>query len=102
MRARALACNALMLSCCGCDLIMLACLLGKRPAQGCDATHTRFDDLDFSAPVSAPVTTTRLAGSSHSMAKYLPPKDHKTALRFLPKKVQRSLNAVKEESEDSD
>jgi hypothetical protein len=101
-------------------------LAATRAANAHTGLSLAFDDLDmFSAPDtssgsklvsttdgsgkkvkmlahSKAASTKDIAGSSHSKAKYLPPKAHKTALRFLPKKVQRSLNAVKEESEDSD
>ena len=101
-------------------------LAAQRAANAHTGLSLAFDELDmFTAPdtssgsklVSATngsgkkvkmhahskaASTKDISGSSQSKAKYLPPKAHKTALRFLPKKVQRSLNAVKEESEDSD
>jgi hypothetical protein len=96
-------------------------LAAARAANAHTGLSLAFDDLDFSAPDtssgsklvsttdgsgkkvkmlahSKAASTKDIAGSSHSKAKYLAPKAHKTALRFLPKK----LNAVKEESEDSD
>ena len=97
-----------------------------RAANSHTGLSLAFDDMDMSTtPVSLPrvkhvsttngggkkvrlnshskaATTKDIAGSSHTKAKYLPPSSNKTALRFLPKKVERSLKAVKEESEDSD
>jgi hypothetical protein len=98
---------------------------GARAANAHTGLSLAFDDLDmFSAPSSSHsklvsttdgsgkqvkmlahskvASTKDISASSHSKAKYLPPKAHKTALRFLPKKLERSLKAVKEESEDSD
>ena len=100
-------------------------LAAARAANAHTGLSLAFDDLDmFSAPTSSgsklvsttvgsgkkvkmlahskAASTKDISGSSQSKAKYLPPKAHKTALRFLPKMVRRSLNAVQEMSEDSD